>query len=141
MKVLARLSFLLITMLWGSYYAITKEALGRIDPVVFTFFQMLVLAPVALALIGIYRNELNSSTLKRGIVLGSWLCLALLTMTMSLKFTQATNTAFFPSIGGVFGAIITGVFLKRRLGKSTWVAGGISLAGVLLIVLTSGGGW
>ncbi len=141
MKVLARLSFLLIAVLWGSFYAVTKEALGRMDPVVFTFFEALVLAPVALALIGIYRNELNSSTLKRGILLGSWLCLGFLTMSVSLKFTQATNTAFFPSIGGVFGAIITGVFLKRPLGKSTRIAGGISLAGILLILLMSGNGW
>lgn len=140
MKVLARLSFLLISILWGSFYALAKEALKRSDPVIFTFFEFLVLVPVALALIVIYRSEMKRTLLKRGVLLGSWLGLAMLTMTVAENYTGATNTAFFPSIGGVFAAIITGVILRRPFGKSVWVAGGISFAGMLVILVASGGG-
>src|SRR5579862_43682 len=140
MKVLARLSFLLISILWGSFYALAKEALKRSDPVIFTFFEFLVLVPVALALIVIYRSEMKRTLLKRGVLLGSWLGLAMLTMTVAENYTGATNTAFFPSIGGVFAAIVTGVILRRPFGKSVWVAGGISFAGMLVILVASGGG-
>jgi drug/metabolite transporter (DMT)-like permease len=140
MKIVARLSFLLITALWGSFYAFTKEALGRIDPVVFTFFEVLILVPVAFPLVVMNWKDLNKATFKRGFILGSFLALSLLIITVSLKFTNATNTAFFPSIGGVVGALITGIVLKRPLAKGVWFAGGLSLTGVLIILMTSGGG-
>jgi drug/metabolite transporter (DMT)-like permease len=140
MKIVARLSFLLITALWGSFYAFTKEALGRIDPVIFTFLEVLILVPVAFPLVVMNWNDLNKATFKRGFILGSFLGLALLIITVSLAFTDATNTAFFPSIGGVVGALITGIVLKRPLAKGVWFAGGLSLTGVLIILMTSGGG-
>ncbi len=140
MKNVARVSFILITALWGSYYAITKEALVRIDPVLFSFFEKMALLPIALTLIVIYWRDLNKSVLKRGIILGSSLCLALLTLTVSLKFTDASNTAFFPSLGGIMGAIITSIIFRQSVRKSVWIAGGLSLVGVLIIFMTTHGG-
>ncbi len=140
MKNLARLSFLLITVLWGSFYAVTKGALVRIDPVVFNFFEVLVLVPVAVILLIMHWDELNSTTIKRGVILGSWLCMAMLTMSVALKFTDATNTAFFPSIGGVIGTLITCIVLKRPLQKGIWLACGLSLIGIFILLVTSGGG-
>ncbi len=47
MKVVACLAFLLNAVLFGTYYAISKEVLGRIDPIVFSFFEMIILLPAA----------------------------------------------------------------------------------------------
>ena len=118
MKSLARLSFLLVTVLWGSFYAVAKEALQRLDPIIFTFFEVASLVPIALAIIVIHRKELNAVTLKRGIFLGSWQCLALLTVTTAEQFTTATSTAFFPGIGGVIGATRDGSFSEASCEKS-----------------------
>jgi drug/metabolite transporter (DMT)-like permease len=138
-KVLARLSFLLITVLWGSFYAVTKEALGHIDPIIFTLFEILILVPIALSLILIHWRELDRSLLRRGSILGSWLCLAMLIMTIAERFTSATNTAFFSSVGGVVAALITGIVLRRRISWPVWVAGICALLGTLIILLMSGG--
>ncbi len=134
MKILARCSFLLVTVLWGSFYAVAKVALTHVDPILFTFFEALVLVPIALTLLVMQRNALNQDILKRGILLGSCLCIATLTITVSEKFTGATNTAFFPSTGGTFAAIITAVVFGRSLAKSIWAACLLSLLGVLLIL-------
>ena len=94
-----------------------------------------------LSLIAIYWRDMNKAILKRGMILGSWLCLAMLTVTVSLNFSLATSTAFFPSLGGVTAAIITGIFLKRPIAKTVWVAGSFSLLGISIIVASSGGGF
>jgi drug/metabolite transporter (DMT)-like permease len=138
-KTVARLSFLLITVLWGSYYAVAKEALGRIDPVIFTFLEALVLVPVGLVLVALSWHELDRATIRRGVILGSSLCVAMLTVAVAEKFTQATNTAFFPSLGGLVAALITGIILRRPLGAMTWVVGALSLVGTCIIMAMSGG--
>ena len=40
MKLVAGLAFLLNTVLFATYYSVAKEALGRIDTIVFSFFEM-----------------------------------------------------------------------------------------------------
>jgi drug/metabolite transporter (DMT)-like permease len=139
-KTVARLSFLLITVLWGSYYAVAKDALGRIDPVIFTFLEALVLVPVGVVLIALNWRDLDKAIIRRGVILGSSLCLAMLTVTVAGKFTAATDTAFFPSLGGVVAALITGILLRRPLGKMVWVAGALSLVGTFIILAMSGSG-
>ena len=138
MKNLARLSFVLVTVLWGSFYAVAKEALQRLDPIIFTFFEVASLVPIALTIIVIHRKELNAVTLKRGIFLGSWQCLALLTVTTAEQFTTATSTAFFPGIGGVIGALATGLVLKHPVKKATWMACVTSLGGTCIILAVGG---
>src|SRR5450432_1466118 len=138
MKRLARLSFLLVTVLWVSFYAFAKEALQRLDPIIFTFFEVASLVPIAFVIIVIHRKELNAVTLKRGIFLGSWQCLALLTVTTAEQFTTATSTAFFPGIGGVIGALATGLVLKHPVQKATWIACVSSLGGTCIILAVGG---
>ena len=133
MKLLARCAFLLVTVLWGSFYAVAKGALAHSDPIIFTFFEALTLVPLALILLFMHRKRLTLAIVKRGILQGSCLCIATLTITVSENFTSATTTAFFPSTGGIFAAVIMAMVLRRSLGKAVWIAGGLSGVGILLM--------
>ena len=73
MKLVAGLAFLLNTILFATYYSVAKEALGRIDPIVFSFFEMISLVPAALCIIIYSWKDMNSAVVKRGVFLGSWL--------------------------------------------------------------------
>ena len=64
--------------------------------------------------------------------------------TLALKHTTATNTAFFPSLNGIIAALIAWGVLRSRIRRATWIAGGISSAGALLLIFESpqqGGHW
>src|SRR6267154_3113832 len=137
MKVVACLAFLLNTVFFSTYYAVAKEALGRIDPIVFTFFEMMAFVPVALCIIVLSWPDITRQVIKRGIVLGSSLCLALFTIAIALKYTTATSTAFFPSLNGFLAALIAWFFLRQPVIKLTWFAGVLSVAGTILLVLNS----
>jgi drug/metabolite transporter (DMT)-like permease len=140
-KVLACIAFLFNTVLFGTYYAISKEVLGRIDPIIFTFFEMMTLVPAAICIIICSRRQITRAVLKRGLLLGSSLCLALFTIAIALKYTTATGTAFFPSLNGLLAAFIAWIVLRHPITKATWFAGLISIVGtVLLIANASMGG-
>jgi len=137
MKLVAGLAFLLNTILFATYYSVAKEALGRIDPIVFSFFEMISLVPAALCIIIYFWKDMNSAVVKRGVFLGSWLCLALFTIAIALKYTTATSTAFFPSLNGFLAALIAWFFLRHPVKKLTWFAGVLSVTGTILLVLNS----
>src|SRR6266487_3724630 len=142
LKVVACLLFLLNTFLFATYYSVSKEALGRIEPIVFSFCEMVTLLPAAVCILVITRKDLNKTVIKRGVLLGSWLCLALFTIAIALKYTTATSTAFFPSLNGLLAAFIAWLIFQQPIGKVTWFAGLISVVGtVLLITNSSMGGW
>jgi drug/metabolite transporter (DMT)-like permease len=140
MKLVACLGFLLNTFLFATYYSVSKEALGRIDPVFFSFFEMTTLVPVALCIVLFSWKDMNRAVVKRGIFLGSCLFLALITIAIALKFTTATSTAFFPSLNGFLAAFIALIFLRQPVKKLTWLAGVLSVLGTILLVLYSSAG-
>ncbi len=137
MKVIAGFAFLVNTVLFATYYAVAKEALGRIDPIVFTFFEMTTLAPVALAILAFTYQKLTWTLMKRGVLLGSCLCLALFTIAIALKYSTATGTAFFPALNGFLAALIAWLVLRQPMNKATWLAGLLSVAGTALLIANS----
>lgn len=142
MKLVAGLAFLLNTILFATYYSVAKEALGRIDPIIFSYFEMMSLTPVALCIILCSWKDINRAVVKRGFLLGSCLCLALFTISIALKYTSATSTAFFPALNGFLAALIALLFLRQPVRGPTWFAGLLSLAGtILLVVNSSQGAW
>src|SRR5450759_1347449 len=142
LKIVACLFFLLNTFLFATYYSVSKEALGRIEPIVFSFCEMVTLLPAGICILIVSRKDLSKTVVKRGVLLGSWLCLALFTIAIALKYTTATSTAFFPSLNGLLAALIAWLIFRQPIGKVTWFAGLMSVVGtVLLISNSSMGGW
>jgi drug/metabolite transporter (DMT)-like permease len=140
MKLIAGCAFLLNTVFFATYYSVTKEALSRIDPIVFTFFEMVSLAPAGLLIILFSWKSINRGVVRRGILLGSMLCLALFTIAIALKYATATSTAFFPALNGLVAAIIAWALFREPLKGSTWLAGLLSVGGAALLIFTSSAG-
>jgi len=137
MRLLACCAFFLNTLLFATYYAVAKEALDRIDPIIFTYFEMMALVPVALCIIVFCWQDLNKRIIKHGIIVGSSLCLALFTIAIALKYASATSTAFFPALNGFLAAFAAWLFLRQPISKGTWFAGLLSLVGTLLLIFNS----
>jgi len=134
LKTLAICAFVLNTFLYGSYYSLAKGALGRVDPIVFTFFTMLTLIPPAVCILACSWRHITREAVKSGFALGSCLCLGLFTLAVALKYNSATGTAFFPSLNGLLAAIFTWLVLRQKIGTMTWIAGLISVGGAVLLM-------
>ncbi len=134
MKGIAYLAFLLNTLLYGSYYSVAKGSLRHIDPIVFTFFTMMTLVPPALCILALSWRAMTRAAIKSGFLLGSCLCLGLVTLSVALKYNSATGTAFFPSLNGFLAALFACLFLRYPITKATWFAGLVSLCGAILLM-------
>ncbi|MBE3559274.1 MAG: DMT family transporter [Ktedonobacteraceae bacterium] len=137
MKMVAGIAFLLNTFLFATYYSVAKEALAHVDPIVFTFFVFLALVPAALAMIALSWQKLTREVLKSGALLGTCLCLGLITLAVALKHNSAAGTAFFPSLNGLIAAAISWLVLRQPIKRVTWFAGGVSVFGALLLIESS----
>lgn len=137
MKAAASLAFLLNTLLFGSYYSIAKEMLGRVDPIVFNFFVMMTLVPPAIVIIACSWRQMTRQAVKSGFLLGSCLCLGLCMLAVALKYNSATGTAFFPSLNGLLAALFSLLVLRKRISKATWFASFVSVAGAVLLMLNA----
>jgi drug/metabolite transporter (DMT)-like permease len=137
MKVVACGAFFLNTLLFSTYYAVAKEALGRIEPIVFTYFEMMALVPAALCIVVLCWESITRQVIKRGVILGSSLCLALFTIAIALKYASATSTAFFPALNGFLAAFAAWIFLRQPVTKATWFAGLLSVVGTALLIVNS----
>jgi drug/metabolite transporter (DMT)-like permease len=124
--------------LWATFYSVTKGALTRFDPIVFSFLEIASILPIALVIVILLRAEWSNVILKHGILLGCSLYLAVFTSTIALKFTTATNTAFYPSLNGLIATLITVLVLRKSVAASTWLAGLISAAGAFLLIYEAG---
>jgi drug/metabolite transporter (DMT)-like permease len=137
MKYLAYGSFLFIVLCFGTYYAVTKEALGHIPPTVFACGTMLLLLPVALVLCLLVSKDITREVLIRGSLLGGCLCAVTLLLTVALQYTSATATAFFPCLNGLLAALFTRLVLRRFVPRLTWGAAILALLGMGLMTAST----
>jgi drug/metabolite transporter (DMT)-like permease len=129
-------------VLWASFYAITKQSLESVDPLVFAVAELSIAALPALSLLIVLNRLVTVRTVKAGAILGAVLLVAVLASTFALYYTTATNTAFFPALNGSLAAIFTVTVLRQPIGRRTQIATVFATSGALLIILFSvqGGG-
>src|SRR5438093_7240115 len=113
LKMVVCLFFLLNTFLFATYYSVSKEALGRIEPIIFSFFEMVTLLPAGICILILTRKDVSKALVKRGVLVGSWLCLALFTIAIALKYTSSTSNAFFVSLNGLIAALMVLLFFRQ----------------------------
>jgi drug/metabolite transporter (DMT)-like permease len=140
-RTLAILGLVLVMVIWGSAFAVTKASLATIPPIVFAFLRFTVASILLLSL---------SYARRRGIVatyLSSWRTLSLmglmgitlyyLSYNLALLYTTASQGALIQSGIPVATALLAVFLLKERI--SAWQATGIGLSilGVAMVVLNS----
>ncbi len=137
MKYLASSSFLFIVICVGTYFAVTKDALVRINPVVFACVTMLLLLPIALVISLLVRKDITRDVITRGSLLGGCLCAVTRLLTVALQYTSATATAFFPCLNGLLAAFFTRLVLRHPVPRLTWCAATLAILGMGLMTAST----
>ena len=140
-KTLAYGAFLLTILLYASFALVAHDALGRLDAVLFTAMQMVMLVPCACFLLIKWRSLLTQAVFFRGLVLGGTLASALLLLTYSFKSAGIMETTIFMSLNGLVATGISVFIFRQRLSMYTRMACVCSLVGIVLIWLTAFQHW
>ncbi|HEY0264871.1 MAG TPA: DMT family transporter [Granulicella sp.] len=132
-----------VVAVWGSTFALVKNALADASPLVFNLLRMS-LATVALVVVN--RRDLRKltpRTLLAGVVVGTFLGAGYQLQTAGLAHTTAAKSAFITGLVVVFVPLLTAIPALRPQGAhapspATLAGAALAFAGLLLLTTPSG---
>jgi len=134
----AEVFLLLVTLIWGSTFAITKSALEDASPFVYTSLRFI----LASILFGVFSfpklKSLNLRSFVKGGILGVLLFIGFATQTVGLLYTTASKSAFLTAMMVVFTPLCQ-VLIERKFPKLGNIIG-VLLVTIGLYFLTSPSG-
>lgn len=106
-------ALLFVTLVWGSTFALVKEALNNIGPFYFLAVRFSLSSFIMLI---IFRRSFKEHRVMPGYILaGVFLFLGYVFQTIGLKYTSASNAAFITGLSVVIVPFLEIFFMKRRL--------------------------
>jgi drug/metabolite transporter (DMT)-like permease len=130
-----RFALLLTTFIWGATFPATKAVLEQMPPLSFLFLRFLLGAVLVGGGFLLWRLRLDRepAVLKASATATCWLFLGYVLQTVGLHYTTASNSAFITALYVVFVPLIL-----RRFDRRVWLATGIAIVGLWLLVKPSG---
>ena len=128
-------SLLFISIIWGSTFIITKQALENVP--VFSFLSLrFAAASVLLVIICFPRiKHITFQTIQDGTVLGAVLFLTYAFQTVGLKYTQATVAAFITGLYVIIVPVFSLLILKKSPRPFALIGVLLAFAGLVLVTL------
>jgi drug/metabolite transporter (DMT)-like permease len=135
---------LLVCLIWGLNFSVTKLALAQIPPLPFTAVRFIIASLLLWLVLRVAERGLPPSRegMKTLIVLGlvGNTCYQLL-FTLGLDRTAATNSALILSTVPTVVAVFAGVLGLERITRRMWLGIGLGMLGVVLVIATRGVGF
>lgn len=134
-------AFILVSLLYASFYPVASPVLDRMDTALFVAIQMLWLLPPALFLLIWSRRQINQATVLRGFFLGSCMGAALFLLTLAMAYTSITETAMFSCANGVIVVLVSWLLFRQHVHLLTWLACLCSVTGIAILFFASRMHW
>ena len=131
----AELFLLLITVVWGSTFVVTKFVLSESSPFLYTAIRFTVATVISAALFFPRLRSMGRDSIFRGAVLGVLLFIGFATQTVGLQYTTPSKSAFITGMMVVFTPICQ-LFIEKRSPRMGNVIG-VVLVLIGLYFLTS----
>jgi drug/metabolite transporter (DMT)-like permease len=128
------LALLGITVIWGTTFAIVKNALDTIPA------PLLLALRFSLAALFLAWVRPDWRALRPALVLGVLAFLGFATQTLGLTLTSASNAAFITGFSVILVPALAALWLRRNPALRVYLAGGLALLGLGLMTLTSATG-
>ncbi len=131
---MAELALTALTLLWGTTFALVKQALADASAPVFLSLRFSLAALVLLGLWALRRDRATPSLWKHGALLGLAQFGGFLFQTEGLRHTTSSRSAFITNLSVLVVPFLARFLLKRKVATSSWF--GVALAVVGLALLT-----
>ncbi len=112
-KYLSLAGLLYCAVMLGTHYVVTKQVSTSLDFAMLTAYRFLI-AALPLYIYLVYKNKNPFQNLKPGIILGFFLWLVFILISVGLKYTSAINTGFISGVFFVFVPLVNYIIFKRR---------------------------
>ncbi|OGO77523.1 MAG: hypothetical protein A2Y23_07570 [Clostridiales bacterium GWB2_37_7] len=127
------LSLLLVAMVWGGGFVITKNALEVITPLYFLSIRFMI-AGIIMAIIFLPKlKKASRKDIKNSCIVGIFLSLGFITQTFGANLTTPAKSSFITGLNVVLVPFIMIMFTKRFPGKKSVITALIAFFGLSLI--------
>jgi drug/metabolite transporter (DMT)-like permease len=137
--ILADISLLLVTIIWGSTFVLVQNAISSLKPFSFNGIRFLIAAVLLILwLVFFERKQLrlfNKKLVYTGMFIGFWLFLGYATQTIGLLYTTSSKAGFITGLNVVLVPLFSMILLKQTLSKNAIV--GVIIATLGLFFLTA----
>lgn len=128
------------TLVWGSTFVVTKDALATLDTWSLLFWRFAVSALVLVALAGRRIRRMRPLDVRRSVMIGLLLAAGFGAQTLGLTRTTAAANGFITGLMVVLAPIVAWLAFGRRFHAWTWVAVALASVGLYIMSWSGGGG-
>ncbi|MBZ4642750.1 MAG: hypothetical protein PWQ25_1062 [Deferribacteres bacterium] len=129
----ADISLLFISIIWGSTFIIVKEAVNKIDPVVFLSYRFFFASLLLFPFLFLRKNKISLSSVYAGLVMGFVMFLVFYLQTVGLMYVSASKTGFLTGLYIVFVPLFSFLFLKKKPYPTSIIGVILSIIGLYFI--------
>lgn len=138
--VLADISLLFVTFIWGTTFVLVQNAISLLEPFSFNGIRFLAAAVLLLLWLFIFERKqlakLNIKTLASGIFIGFWLFLGYATQTIGLLYTTTSKAGFITGLSVIFVPLFSMFLLKQFPSRNAVIGVSIATIGLFLLTMT-----
>lgn len=125
----------LVALFWGSTYFLTKIGIGLLEPFNLTTLRFGAAFLVTALFFHKRILKFDKITLKYSGILGILAFISVLTMTIGVKYTSASNAGFLISLSVVMIPVISVIFLKKKIKFRLFASVILATIGIVLLTL------
>ncbi len=124
-----------ITVIWGWSFLIVQEAIAKMPVMDFLGVRFAAATLFMIAIRPTFYRHLDLRGWLRGILLGIALGLAYIFQTYGLLTVSASISGFLTGMSVVLTPLVALLLLRTKISKSTWIAVGLAVIGLVLLSL------
>ena len=133
----ADIALLIVTIIWGSSFVLTKNALEYLPTYNFLAIRFLLAALLSAIIFHKNMRTINRDTLKYGCIIGVILFLGYAFQTVGLNYTTASKSGFITGFSVVIVPIVSAFILKQRPHKEAVIGVCFAIVGLGFLTLNS----
>lgn len=126
---------ILITLIWGTTFSVTKASLDSAPPVYFMAWRFSI-ASAGLLLLNFRKlKTITPTELMGGLVIGMTMATGYIAQTVGMVYTTAANAGFITGLAVVLVPVVGAIFYKRRPHLGVYIFAGVAAVGLGLLSL------
>lgn len=138
MRILAEVSLVFITLIWGSTFVVVRHALDTVGPLTFVAARFTLATLVLAVLMRLMRQAPRPGWIRAGSFTGLFLALGFITQTVGLQTTAAGKAAFITGLSVVLVPFLSALVLRQPPPRAAWVGVALATLGLALLTLEPG---
>ena len=139
-KILAQLSMVVTTMIWGITFVMVKDALNDAPPYMFAALRFGIAFILGLVYVNKGIKNITDVEMLGGLFCGFCLFVGYAFQNFGLMETTPSRSAFITSVSVILVPLILVLFRMKRVNTRIWIAVVLAIVGLYILLNPTGGG-